>query len=172
MGYAEEGHKTIAIDFDGTIHSGTYPDFLPPNDGIKEGIKALKADGWKILIYTARICNWWYKGMQEPDRYKEYDRTKQDIGDYCRKWGIPFDKIWMGEGKPYASCYVDDKAVSYYPGMDLVTAVNKKYVGECPDCEGEGDNIAGLLGELPVYKDCKTCGGTGIKYGFYKKWDD
>jgi len=125
MSYATEGARTIGIDFDNTIHSGTYPDFLPPNDGIKEGVEGLKADGWRILIYTARICNWWFKGMQEQDRYEKYDKIKQEIGDYCRKWKIPFDKIWMGEGKPYCKYYIDDAAISYKPGMNLIVEVNK-----------------------------------------------
>lgn len=125
MTYAEEGAKTIAFDFDGVIHSGTYPAFAPPNDKAVEAIRRLKADGWRILIFTARLCHRWYKGMSDSERWVEYLKTMQDLRAYLKKYDIPFDKIWTGEGKPYCRYYVDDSAIEYV-GQDIYEEVNKR----------------------------------------------
>jgi hypothetical protein len=121
--YSEIGSRTIAVDFDHTLHNGTYPDFNPPNPDVVDGIRKLKAQGWRILIYTARICDRWFDHWYD---YPEiaynlnYD-VKCAIKRYLEDYNIPFDDIWTGKGKPYCRYYIDDAAIEYKPGtMDQI----------------------------------------------------
>lgn len=104
----------IAIDFDGTLHLGQYPEIgLPVPNAIK-AMKQLKADGHYLIIWTCR----------------EGDRQTEMVNWLLEK-GIPFDRInehlpgsWEPYGykarKVYAHMYVDDKQVGGLPPWDEI----------------------------------------------------
>ena len=59
----KENHKnTIALDFDGVIHSyisgqtGDYPED-PPNHGTEEALQKLIDEGFELKIYSTRSKN-------------------------------------------------------------------------------------------------------------------
>jgi len=100
---------TIAIDFDGVIHSysrgwqgGEIYD--PPVAGTREALTELRAKGWKIYIFSTRTNKIYHKNDHPPQE----ERMKT----YLEEHGIPYDKIWSF-GKPMADIYLDDRALNF-----------------------------------------------------------
>lgn len=104
----------LAIDFDGTLHMGQFPEIGIPMPYAIEKMKQLKADGHYIIINTCRC---------------DADLLKA-INWMCRK-GIPFDcinenhpenveKYNSDSRKIYAHIYVDDKQVGGLPPWDEI----------------------------------------------------
>lgn len=100
---------TIAIDFDGTLHTGKWPGIGSPAPYAVEMMKQLKADGHYLIIYTCRE-----------------GQPQTDMVNWLQEQGIPFDRIndhkpgsWEQYGckskKVYAHLYVDDKQVGGLP---------------------------------------------------------
>jgi len=102
------GHKqkerTIAFDFDSVI--ATYTGFVssdhvtPPNRNVVDAIRALRDQGYKILMHSTRSDDF--------------------LRSYCEANGIPYDYINRRDdkrggnnGKPVAYVYVDDRALCY-----------------------------------------------------------
>ncbi|HEY4682620.1 MAG TPA: HAD family hydrolase [Candidatus Acidoferrales bacterium] len=95
--------RTIAVDFDGVIadYDGWQgPSVLgPPRADVVEALRALRAEGWKIVIHTTR--------------------GEHEIAHYLAERGIPYDEInrnsdYQTQGvKPVADVYWDDRAVRY-----------------------------------------------------------
>jgi len=104
---------TIAVDWDGTAVPPMWPErpteFMP---GFVEAMHRLHEQGWRIIIWTARISPYdpW-TSQRRPDS------IVQDEIDYIRGMldyhGLDFVDIWTKEGKPGASVYIDDKAERY-----------------------------------------------------------
>ena len=100
---------TIAIDFDGVIHSysrgwqgGEIYDL--PVEGTREALTELRAKGWKIYIFSTRTNKIYHKNDHPPQE----ERMKT----YLEEHGIPYDKIWSF-GKPMADIYLDDRALNF-----------------------------------------------------------
>ena len=100
---------TIAIDFDGVIHSysrgwqgGEIYDL--PVEGTREALTELRAKGWKIYIFSTRTNKIYHKNDHPPQE----ERMKI----YLEEHGIPYDKIWSF-GKPMADIYLDDRALNF-----------------------------------------------------------
>lgn len=90
--------KTIAIDFDGVIHSytsgwtGEVPSD-PPVTGAKEFIEEARAQGYRVEVFTCRALT--------EDGYC-------GIVDWLKQHGIVVDNITSE--KPHAQIYIDDRA--------------------------------------------------------------
>ena len=93
---------TIAIDFDGVIHSYTsgwtgiedIPD--PPVPGIREAIDDIRRAGYQVVIYSTRCVR----------------QTGQSaIIKWLDKYGIVVDDIV--KEKPPAIVYIDDRAICF-----------------------------------------------------------
>lgn len=96
----ENMKKTIAVDFDGVIHSyergwddGSI--YGTPITGAKEFLNLLKKE-FEIVIFTSRI-------IDDEDGKKE-----KELRNWLTKYEIPFDDI---KEKMIAIAYVDDRAV-------------------------------------------------------------
>jgi len=102
----------IAIDFDGTLHTGRWPNIGAPTPYAIEVMQKLKNDGHYLIIWTCR----------------EGERQTEMVNWLLEK-GIPFDRI--NEHKPgtaelygysarkvYAHLYIDDKQVGGLPRWD------------------------------------------------------
>lgn len=110
----------IAIDFDGTIVRGTYPNI----DGLMpyavETIKALKEQGHYLIINTCRTGEELLTAI-----------------NYLLEHGIPFDRVndndpentkkyKSSSRKIYAHVYIDDKNLGGFPGwLQAGVEVNK-----------------------------------------------
>lgn len=99
----------IAVDFDGTLHLGKFPNIgVPSPDAIKI-MKQLKADGHYLIINTARsgddlinAVNW----LLEKDI--PFDRINDNHPENVEKYGSNSRKI-------YAHLYIDDRQVGGLP---------------------------------------------------------
>jgi hydroxymethylpyrimidine pyrophosphatase-like HAD family hydrolase len=115
----------IAVDFDGTLAMGKYPEIGSPKPYAVEVMNKLKADGHYIILWTCR------RG----------ERLEQAL-NWMLEQGIPFDRINAHEPanlalygddtrKVYAHVYIDDKQVGGLPTWpeiyDWITEEERKY---------------------------------------------
>jgi len=95
--------KTICVDFDGVIadYSKGFQGenvFGLPLPGASDGMKQLKKDGWRVIIFTCRPA------------------TPQ-LAAYLATHQIPYDGINVagdGSPKPAADLYLDDRGLRFY----------------------------------------------------------
>ncbi|MBF0576620.1 hypothetical protein [Dysgonomonas sp. GY617] len=115
----------IAVDFDGTLHTGDFPNIGEIADGAKECMKQLKKDGHYLTIWTCRCGD-----------------KLTDAVNWLLSQGIPFDRInehdpenlarfESNSRKIYAHLYIDDKQVGGLPSWgeiyDYVCKVENDY---------------------------------------------
>jgi len=104
-----EESRTIAIDFDGVIHSfelgfhdGTI--YGTPIEGSIDAIKQL-AQHYIIVIYTAKA---------KKDRPLINGKTGTElVWEWLEKYGISSYIKEITAEKPRAICYIDDKAIRF-----------------------------------------------------------
>jgi hydroxymethylpyrimidine pyrophosphatase-like HAD family hydrolase len=117
----------IAVDFDGTLHTGKWPEIGCPTPYSVEAMRQLKSDGHDLVIWTCR----------EGGRQTE-------MVNWLLEAGIPFDRVndhipgsWEAYGykskKVYAHLYIDDKQVGGLPPWrdiyNYVKEVEERYKG-------------------------------------------
>jgi hypothetical protein len=119
--------KTIAIDFDGVIHSfefgfhdGTI--YGTPLPGSLESIKKI-AEKYKIVIYTAKA---------KKDRPLINGKTGTElVWEWLKKYEIDTLITDVTAEKPRAVCYIDDKAIQFINWNqalnDLSTFTNESF---------------------------------------------
>lgn len=104
----------IAVDFDGTLHDGEYPNIGTPLDGAVEAMQSLRKDGHYIILWTCRNGT-----------------LLKEAENWLLEQGIPFDSVndqnpdnaaQYGDDtrKVYADVYVDDRQVWGLPSWSLV----------------------------------------------------
>lgn len=99
--------KTVMVDFDGTLHkyskgfhNGKVYD--EPFEGSKEALETLRNKGYKIIIYTARIC---------PGVNNDVEQQIKDIKKWLDQYDIPYDDLTY---KKYpADLYIDDRGYRF-----------------------------------------------------------
>jgi capsule biosynthesis phosphatase len=99
--------KTVVFDVDDTVLFTENRDYSNsrPNGDVVKGMRELKQAGWRIILQTAR-------GMGRSGNNIEMVRedVMNEIVNSCTKHNIPYDEIILG--KPWATWYVDDKALT------------------------------------------------------------
>lgn len=139
--------KTIAVDFDGVIADYSQgfqgrDTFGEPLPHAGEGTSALKAAGWKVVIFTTRS-------------------DTPELRRYLKDNAIAYDEIntnsdqpeGANPGKPIADVYLDDRAIRFTGWDDALAAINglqksvflyagvplealrKSFAEECPAAE-------------------------------------
>lgn len=108
--------KTVAVDFDNTLHPysrgwvGVVPDDEPPIDGAEEFLHALLERGYNVVIHTTRAdtpegvvgtLGWFREHMPS-------------IATLILK-----ETITISAEKPKAIAYVDDRAVVFTGNYDV-----------------------------------------------------
>jgi len=104
------GNKIFAVDFDGTLSFGKWPETGKPNRDLFDYLIQQKTEGARIILFTCRTR----------------DRLTEAV-EYCRKYGLEFDAVnenlpelieLYGEDtrKIEADVYIDDKAVNPVAG--------------------------------------------------------
>ena len=108
--------KTVAIDFDGVIHDyrngweGYSVIGGEPVPGIFDEIRRLTEAGYEVVIVTSRALV--HEGLNEVIEWLER---------YGLKHGRHYEYV-TAEKIP-ALAYIDDRAVTFRPGMDLLFVV-------------------------------------------------
>ena len=94
--------RTLCVDIDLTlcVSQGDYAE-AEPIEGAREALQALRKDGWKIVLFTARHFNHW-----------------QMTVDWLARFGFEYDQIAFG--KPPARYYIDDRAIPFNGNWDAV----------------------------------------------------
>jgi hypothetical protein len=95
--------KILAVDLDGTLlhYDDIEKPLGEPVDGIVKELQAVKAAGWKIIIWTVRS-------------------NVEEIKKHLSRFEVPFDYInenpWQppeGSNKVAATVYLDDRALTF-----------------------------------------------------------
>jgi hypothetical protein len=126
------GSKTVAIDFDGVIHSytsgwtGPVPEDWPVK-GAGVALKAYLNAGFEVAVYSTRA---------------ETPEGLQAIVNYIRaNYGrdlVEHERFRVTAGKPMAVLYIDDRAFSFrgrFPTPEEVAAFRPWKVGETEEPE-------------------------------------
>ena len=98
----------LAIDFDGTLSLGTWPDVGPANEKLFRFLKKRKDEGDKLILWSCRVG----KPLEEAvawcrENDLEFDAVNDNLPEVIEIYGTNSRKI---------SCdyYIDDKAL--FPG--------------------------------------------------------
>ena len=93
--------KVLAVDLDGTLLKDDHPALGKPIPGLDAVLKAVRAAGWVVVIWTVRT-------------------EDSKIRKYLEEEGIPFDYINEnpygpagGSRKIYADVYLDNRAIQF-----------------------------------------------------------
>jgi hypothetical protein len=99
----------IAIDFDGTLHTGRWPGLGAPAPYARDVMRRLKEDGHYLIIWSCRegqrqteMVNWLL------EHEIPFDRVNDNHPDGVALYGSTSRKV-------YAHLYVDDRQVGGMP---------------------------------------------------------
>lgn len=104
----------IAVDFDGTLHTGAYPSIGDMRPGAQEYMQKLKNDGHYIILNTCRCGD-----------------TLLEAINWCLWQSIPIDRVndnhpelvakyQSNSRKISADIYVDDKQIIELPSWEEI----------------------------------------------------
>jgi capsule biosynthesis phosphatase len=101
-----DSKKTIVFDVDDTILTTVNRDYAnsQPIVEVVNGLRALKKNGWYIILQTARGM-----GRSNGDIESVRAEVSREIEEFCSKYDVPYDELLLG--KPWAAWYIDDKAM-------------------------------------------------------------
>ena len=112
----------IAIDFDGTIVTDTFPAIGELKPNAKKTINRLKNEGYYIIIWT---CRTHIRLLEAIDFLVKsgikYDQINQSCPENVRQYnGIDSRKV-------YADLYIDDKGIGVLPDwLEIYTIVHDR----------------------------------------------
>ena len=104
--------KIWAIDFDGTLHFGRYPNIGPANEDLINVLKLARSMGVVLVLWTSRE-----------------GQVLMEAVDWCREHGLEFDALndnpqstvdlfGYNPRKLAADLYIDDRAVPWKKGAE------------------------------------------------------
>lgn len=116
------GHVIYAVDFDGTLSFGRYPDVGEPNTLLIGFLKREQAQGARLILNTCRTG----------------DHLKAAV-DYCKEHGLEFEfvnenlpelvELYGGDTRKInADFYIDDKAVNPIAGHFTVVPAGFNFI--------------------------------------------
>jgi len=103
--------QSVCVDLDGVLarYEGWtgVEDIGKPIAGAKLFMQDLMKEFY-VIVFTTRASAQFNPGYSE-------EELKIFVEKWLNKHGIPYDSIYTGRGKPLATAYVDDRAVSCAP---------------------------------------------------------
>lgn len=117
--------KTIAVDFDGVIHSyhegwkdGTIYGHVIP--GCVETLQQLLDHGFEVVIYSTRTDSKEVNGVLQSGQLAEMYR-------WLKLNNVPFTRIHYGVGKPLSVAFIDDNAIRFTAWDTVVAQLNDHF---------------------------------------------
>jgi Predicted sugar phosphatases of the HAD superfamily len=100
----EEKYREIyAVDFDGTLHLGKWPEIGAPNIELIEFLKKTQAAGDKVILWTCRAGERLGAAVAWcSEQGLEFDAINQNLQENIDYWGNDSRKV-------YAHYYIDDR---------------------------------------------------------------
>ena len=101
-----KGNRIIAVDFDGTLHTGTWPEIGDANMTVFNFCRNEQLNGARLILWTNRAGELledavaWCK-----ERGLEFDAVNENLPELIELYGNDCRKI-------NADIYIDDKAVN------------------------------------------------------------
>lgn len=97
--------NSICVDLDGVLAyytnwKGMSGRLGKPRPGAREFLINIRKFA-RVIIFTARLA----------EEHKS-DETFDQIKSWLDHYGLPYDEIYVGLGKPIAEAFVDDRAIS------------------------------------------------------------
>lgn len=108
-------HKTIAVDFDGVLHTfDSFGDGSISGEPIKDGkdvLRKLVDQGYRIVIFTTRLNPVW----------EDVEQQMKEIIDWLGKNGFEVNVHYheITNNKPEAVAYIDDRAIRFTHWVDM-----------------------------------------------------
>ena len=99
-------YKIIAVDFDGTMHKGYFPNIGEPNYAVINALIEEKEKGTKLILWTCREGVKLKEAVKWSESHGVYfDAVNENLLDVVVSFGVNSRKIVADE-------YWDDKAVN------------------------------------------------------------
>ena len=98
--------KVFAVDFDGTLSYGEWPNVGPANVELVEFLRHRKSVGDKLILWTCREGDDLQRAVDFcMDNGLDFDAVNDNLPEVIRKYGVNSRKI---------SCdyYIDDRVIS------------------------------------------------------------
>jgi hypothetical protein len=122
----------VAVDYDGTLFTDSYPNLGNPVIPVFEKVKEFKSEGAEIILWTCREAG----TLQEAiDRCNENGLTFDAVNDNAPSHSEYVVKMLKENGhifanrKIYANIYVDDKSpgsIEYFLKLNAVDVIQNK----------------------------------------------
>lgn len=104
---------TIAIDWDDTLVDHETQEWL---EGAQEALRALLKSGFTVWIHSCRAN---YQAGQELV-------VSKLLASGFERWIRSGDlELWLGEGKPLAAIYIDDRALRFEDWNNLIPDIRR-----------------------------------------------
>jgi len=120
----KHSNMVVAVDLDGTIikdWSGSIFEFGELQKGAVDYMKKIRKAGYTIMIHTCRLT---------PSVYKYANDTQElalvRIEKFLDDNDIPYDAFWVGEGKPVADFYIDDRGIRFETWKQVWREMNER----------------------------------------------
>jgi len=118
----EKGKRTVCVDLDGVIAEYTQwrgiDHFGPPIKGAREFLQELSKHADEVIIFTTR-CNVDVNGkdlkFSRDEPFNPLGSLADRVHRYLYDHNLPYSSVYVGQGKPLAAAYIDDRAISCRP---------------------------------------------------------
>ena len=98
-------YQIIAVDFDGTLSFGTWPDVGEPNAPMIEYLKKWRSCGNKVILWTCRAGEALDKAVAWCHKHElQFDAINDNLPEIVEKYGNNSRKITC-------DYYIDDRAL-------------------------------------------------------------
>lgn len=124
-GHSPVAAKVALVDFDSTIVPwGPLMADADPFPGVPEAMQALRAAGFRIVIFTSRFsARWLTFAFPDVPVEQSLEVQRQHITTILARAGIEFDEI-TAEKLP-AEVYFDDRAIGVTSSYSLDLAIDE-----------------------------------------------
>ena len=113
----KNGNIIYAVDFDGTLSFGRWPEIGDPNEALFRFLIKEKEAGARIILYTCRSGRELIEAVEFcADQGLDFDTVNENLPDQIELYGGDTRKI-------NADYYIDDKAVNPIAGHFTVAPI-------------------------------------------------